>query len=203
VWLSTIDAQGFPHIVPIWFVWDGEALLVFSKPHARKVEAMRRHARVAMALGEPRNDFDVQLIEGHATVLHATTAQVLDDAAIGREHARKYAAELFVLGIERAEYAATYSTVVRVNFHGAPDERQTPEVGYGLLPEERGKGYAIEAVRAVFDWARHEHGIHRFRASVAPDNERSLHLIEVLGFRRIGEQWDPDDGLELVFELDA
>lgn len=90
-----------------------------------------------------------------------------------------------------------------INFHGAPDERATPEVGYGLLPGERGRGYAIEAVRAVFDWARREHGIRRFRASVAPDNERSLHLIERLGFRRIGEQWDPDDGLELVFELDA
>ena len=90
-----------------------------------------------------------------------------------------------------------------INFHGAPDERATPEVGYGLLPEERGKGYAIEAVRAVFDWARQEHGIRRFRASVAPDNQPSLRLIGKLGFRRIGEQWDPDDGLELVFELNA
>ncbi|MEO8510903.1 MAG: pyridoxamine 5'-phosphate oxidase family protein [Chloroflexota bacterium] len=114
VWLSTIDAQGFPHIVPVWFVWDGEAFVVFSKPHARKVQAIRRQARVALALGEPCDDFDVQLIEGHATVLPATTAQLLRDAAIGREHARKYAAQLFALGIDAAEYAATYSAVVRV-----------------------------------------------------------------------------------------
>lgn len=114
VWLSTVDEHGFPHIVPIWFVWDGEAFLVFSKPHARKVQAIRRQARVALALGEPRDDFDVQLIEGHATLLSASAAQVLSDAAIGREHARKYAAELFALGIDRDEYAATYSAVVRV-----------------------------------------------------------------------------------------
>lgn len=90
-----------------------------------------------------------------------------------------------------------------INFHGAPDERGMPEVGYGLLPAERGRGYAIEAVQAMFEWARREHGIRRFRASVAPDNERSLHLIGKLGFRRVGEQWDPEDGLELVFELDG
>ena len=115
VWLSTVDEHGFPHIVPIWFVWDGEALLIFSKPHARKVQAIRRQARVALALGEPRDDFDVQLIEGHATVLATTTAQVLSAGGlIGREHARKYAAELFALGIDPDEYATTYSAVVRV-----------------------------------------------------------------------------------------
>ena len=75
------------------------------------------------------------------------------------------------------------------------------EVGYTLLPEARGHGYAIEAVRAAFDWATQVHGVHRFRASVAPDNERSLNLIGKLGFQQTGEQWDEEDGLELVFEL--
>jgi len=89
-----------------------------------------------------------------------------------------------------------------LNFHGAPDESGAAEIGYTLLPEARGHGYAIEAVRALFDWATRVHGVHRFRASVAPDNERSLNLIGRLGFHRTGEQWDPEDGLELVFELE-
>jgi len=76
------------------------------------------------------------------------------------------------------------------------------EVGYTLLPEARGNGYAIEAVRAAFDWATAVHGIRRFRASVAPDNERSLNLIGKLGFTQTGEQWDEIDGLELVFEME-
>jgi ribosomal-protein-alanine N-acetyltransferase len=89
-----------------------------------------------------------------------------------------------------------------LNFHAGPDERGMVEVGYTLLAEARGQGYAIEAVRAAFDWATSVHGIHRFRASVAPDNERSLNLITKLGFRQTGEQWDEVDGLELVFELE-
>ncbi len=114
VWLSTVDEDGFPHIVPVWYVWDGEAIVIFSKPGARKVRSMLRQPRVALALGEPLDDFDVQLVEGHAEVLPARTRELLADAGIGREHARKYAAELFRLGISREEYEATYSAVVRV-----------------------------------------------------------------------------------------
>ncbi len=90
-----------------------------------------------------------------------------------------------------------------LNFHAAPDESGMAEIGYTLMPDARGHGYAIEAVRAVFEWATRVHETRRFRASVAPDNERSLHLIGKLGFRRTGEQWDPEDGLEYVFELEV
>jgi RimJ/RimL family protein N-acetyltransferase len=89
-----------------------------------------------------------------------------------------------------------------LNFHAGPDERAMVEVGYALLPDARGHGYAIEAVRAAFDWASSVHGVHRFRAAVAPDNERSLNLIRKLGFTQTGDQWDEIDGLELVFELE-
>jgi ribosomal-protein-alanine N-acetyltransferase len=88
-----------------------------------------------------------------------------------------------------------------LNFHAGPDESGVVEIGYGLVPEARGRGYAIEAVRAAFEWATRVHGIHRFRASVSPDNERSLNLIRKLGFTQTGDQWDEEDGLELVFEL--
>jgi ribosomal-protein-alanine N-acetyltransferase len=90
-----------------------------------------------------------------------------------------------------------------LNFHAGPDQHGMVEVGYTLLPSARGQGYAIEAVRAAFEWATRIHGVRRFRASVAPDNERSLNLIGKLGFVRIGEQWDERDGLEYVFELEV
>src|SRR6266542_379519 len=47
-----------------------------------------------------------------------------------------------------------------LNFHAGPDETGMVEVGYTLLPEARGHGYGIEAVRAAFDWASSAHGIH-------------------------------------------
>jgi RimJ/RimL family protein N-acetyltransferase len=41
--------------------------------------------------------------------------------------------------------------------------------------------------------------VHVVRASISPDNAGSLATIAGLGFTKAGEQWDPEDGLELVF----
>ena len=38
------------------------------------------------------------------------------------------------------------------------------------------------------------------RASISPDNTGSLATIRGLGFAKVGEQWDEDDGLEELWE---
>jgi ribosomal-protein-alanine N-acetyltransferase len=92
-----------------------------------------------------------------------------------------------------------------VGFHGQPGVNaagndRALEIGYGVQPEHRRKGYASEAVEGLLGWARTQ-GIDHFVASVAPDNEASLAIIRKLGFVRTGQHIDPEDGLEHVFEL--
>ena len=53
LWLGTVRADGHPHLVPTWFVWDGRKILSFSKPHAVKVRAVAADPRVMIALGSP------------------------------------------------------------------------------------------------------------------------------------------------------
>ncbi len=87
-------------------------------------------------------------------------------------------------------------------FHAPPDAEGRVEVGYRVEPQYRREGVAGEVVRGLFDWAAREHGIHRFRASVARDNVPSRALISRLGFHQTGVQIDDIDGEELVFEVD-
>lgn len=104
----------------------------------------------------------------------------------------------------------TASTAIRVlaghaGFHGppgvnGPGTAGALEVGYTIFPAQRGRGYATEAIEALIAWAAREHDVRHFYASVAPDNAPSLAVIARLGFTRCGEQWDDEDGLELVFE---
>src|SRR5512141_921853 len=71
-----------------------------------------------------------------------------------------------------------------VGFHAPPDAAGRVEVGYRVEPQYRRQGVASEVVRALFDWAAREHGIHRFRAAVAPDNVPSRAIISRLGFHQ-------------------
>lgn len=77
VWLSSIRPDGRPHIVPLWFLWDGESILVFSKPHAQKVRNLRADPRVMVAVGEPGVEFDVELIEAIAELAQVPTRRLL------------------------------------------------------------------------------------------------------------------------------
>ncbi|MDQ6794943.1 MAG: GNAT family N-acetyltransferase [Chloroflexota bacterium] len=90
-----------------------------------------------------------------------------------------------------------------VGFHGPPDASRRAEVGYHVEPNFRRRGLAVEAVRALLDWASREHGIHDFRASIAPTNAPSLAVVGRLGFLQVGSRWDDVDGEELIFELDS
>jgi RimJ/RimL family protein N-acetyltransferase len=95
--------------------------------------------------------------------------------------------------------------VGHAGFHGPPgvNGKRNPaavEIGYTVFPEYRGRGLASEAAEALVRWAREERGVREFVASVAPGNDPSLAIVRKLGFVHTGEQWDEEDGLELVFE---
>jgi PPOX class probable F420-dependent enzyme len=109
IWLSTVRPNGAPHVVPIWFWWDGRAILAFSKPDAQKVRNLRARPSVMLALGNAEDDFDVGLIEGHADLLDAPASELLPAA-----HIAKYARQLEAIGLTPVDYAATYSQVIRI-----------------------------------------------------------------------------------------
>jgi [ribosomal protein S5]-alanine N-acetyltransferase len=62
----------------------------------------------------------------------------------------------------------------------------SPDLGFALLPDFVGQGYASEAARAVMQHAHSTLGIERLYAIVKRGNQRSVRLLERLGFRREG-----------------
>jgi len=99
--------------------------------------------------------------------------------------------------------ADTGSVVGHVGFHGPPDERGMVEVAYSVDPVFRRQGYATAMLRAALVWAADDPAVSVVRASISPDNAASQATLRPFGFTHVGEQWDEEDGRELLFERPA
>jgi ribosomal-protein-alanine N-acetyltransferase len=55
--------------------------------------------------------------------------------------------------------------------------------------------------RELLRRAAAEPGVSTVPATISPDNVPSLATIPGFGFTKIGEQWDEEDGRELIFEI--
>lgn len=58
------------------------------------------------------------------------------------------------------------------------------DLGFALLPEHWGQGYAVEAAAAVMAHGRDALGLARIVAVVAPHNDASRRVLDKLGFRQ-------------------
>ena len=106
--------------------------------------------------------------------------------------------------IARAAVAEPESIVVgHAGFHGPPDAAGMVEVAYSVDPACRRQGYATAMLRELLRRAAAEPGVKTVRATISPGNAASLATIAGFGFTRNGEQWDEEDGLELIFERPA
>lgn len=88
-------------------------------------------------------------------------------------------------------------------FHGPPDADGMVEVGYAVDPAHRRRGYARAALEELLGRAARESDVRVVRACVRPDNRASNRLVAQYGFVEVGEQWDEEDGREIVFEAPA
>jgi ribosomal-protein-alanine N-acetyltransferase len=94
-------------------------------------------------------------------------------------------------------------TVGAAGFHGPPDANGMVEFGYQVDEERRRQGYARAALEAMLDAAAKDPAVHVIRATIAPDNVASRTLVLQYDFVEVGEQWDEEDGREIIFERPA
>ena len=91
--------------------------------------------------------------------------------------------------------------VGKAGFHAAPDINGMVEVGYAVDPALRRRGYARAALENLIARARREPDAAVLRVTVSPTNAASLALIQQYNFLEVGEQWDDEDGLEIIYEM--
>ncbi|MFD4596892.1 PPOX class F420-dependent oxidoreductase [Streptomyces sp. NPDC058464] len=91
--LSTVNADGSPHVAPIWFLLDGDELVFNTGKDTVKGRNLARDGRVALCVDDDRPPFHFVVLNGRARL-----SEDLDEL---RDSATRISARY--MGAERAE----------------------------------------------------------------------------------------------------
>jgi PPOX class probable F420-dependent enzyme len=109
VWLTTTSADGTPQPNPVWFLWNGDNVLIFSEPNQAKLANIGRNPRVSLNLNSNAYGGDIAVITGSAAVDPAGPSAAERDA-----YAAKYGEGMKSIGLTAEGFAAKYSVPIRI-----------------------------------------------------------------------------------------
>ncbi|GGZ90172.1 PPOX class F420-dependent enzyme [Streptomyces subrutilus] len=66
--LSTVRADGSPHIAPVWFVLDGDSFVFNTGEDTVKGRNLARDGRVALCVDDDRPPFSYVVLQGRAEI---------------------------------------------------------------------------------------------------------------------------------------
>lgn len=109
IWLNSVQPDGRPHAVVVWFLWYNESILIFSRPKNQKVRNLRENPHVLLALDNTREGSDPITIEGTAQLLAPGEADTTLAAYV-----EKYGNRIKQIGFTPEQMATQYSQGIRI-----------------------------------------------------------------------------------------
>jgi PPOX class probable F420-dependent enzyme len=69
--MATANKDGQPHVVPVWYAWDGNTLWISAYADTRKVKDLQENPLISVAIDEVSADGKTQavILEGKAELL--------------------------------------------------------------------------------------------------------------------------------------
>lgn len=110
VWLTTVGADGTPQPNPVWFIRTGpDEIVTYNLPDAHRVAHIGARPTVSLHFNSDRYGNEVIVARGVAEVDH--DAPPPDESP---DYVAKYGDAMASISGSLAEFAAVYSTAVRV-----------------------------------------------------------------------------------------
>ncbi|MFF0491389.1 TIGR03667 family PPOX class F420-dependent oxidoreductase [Nocardia sp. NPDC003482] len=108
-WLTTVGPSGTPQPNPVWFLWHGGELLVFSRPDQAKLRNIAANPRVALNLNSGPDGGDIVVLTGAARIdPSGATADEIDS------YTSKYRENMDRLKYTPEGFYGDYSTLIRI-----------------------------------------------------------------------------------------
>ncbi len=107
--LTAVDGDGQPQTSPVWFVRDGDDIVVYNKPDTPRLDSIAANPKVAFNLRGDRAAIGMAVFEGNA-VLEPDLPPAEDFPG----YVEKYHREIESLGWTPETFSADYSVGIRI-----------------------------------------------------------------------------------------
>jgi PPOX class probable F420-dependent enzyme len=112
-WLTTVGADGTPQPNPVWFLWDGESLLVYNRPDAHRLAHVRSRPRVSLHF-DSNGGGDIAVLTGSAEIADEEPAPHQQ-----AEYVDKYRDRMIRVSGDLEEFSRQYPVPLRIRELGA------------------------------------------------------------------------------------
>lgn len=109
IWFITIDGQARPQPRPVWFLWDGEAFLMYSRPTAHKLNHIRANPQVSLHFDGDGQGGDIIVVMGEA--------KIVTDGPLAHElaaYVEKYEWGFERINMTAEQFGTAYTAMIRV-----------------------------------------------------------------------------------------
>ncbi len=108
-WLTTVRRNGQPQSSPVWFVWEGSTLLLYSIPTSAKIPNIRTNPRVSLHLSDDGSGGDIVTFEGTAEIVEGAPGPDTVPAYVD-----KYRGLIEGMGANPEQFGGLYATAIRI-----------------------------------------------------------------------------------------
>ena len=108
-WMTTVDAAGQPQTSPVWFLIEGDVIVIYSLEGTPRTRNIRANARVCLNLNSTPSGGEVVIIEGRAEIVPEGRPASDDE-----RYVEKYVGPMEDLGMTPGSFAADYPVRIHV-----------------------------------------------------------------------------------------
>ena len=109
IWLTTVGDDGTPQPNPVWFLWDGDGLVVYNVQTAQRLRHVRTRPRVSLSFDGDGRGGDIVVITG--------VAEVVQGQPLCHEvpaYVAKYGERMAAISGSLERFGQSYPVVLRV-----------------------------------------------------------------------------------------
>jgi PPOX class probable F420-dependent enzyme len=109
IWLVTVGPSGAPEPAPVWFLWDGQSFVIYSRAGTPRERNLRRNAHVALHFDGNGQGGDIVVFSGEVTV-----DESLPPAHANAAYLAKYADRMRRVSGSPEQFSAAYPLPLRI-----------------------------------------------------------------------------------------